>query len=50
MTLDGRTVPEGGQFCFDVHIFDLRPAVLAYFHEAFAQFGDQGNRTRATAA
>jgi hypothetical protein len=40
--LDGRTVPEGGQFCFDVHIFDLRPAVLTYFHEAFAQFGGQG--------
>jgi len=40
--LDGRTVPEGSQFCFDVHIFDLRPPVLAYFHEAFAQFGGQG--------
>lgn len=40
--LDGRTVPEGGRFCFDVHAFDLRPAVLAYFHEAFAQFGGQG--------
>ena len=40
--LDGRTVPEGGRFCFDVHIFDLRPPVLAYFHEAFAQFGGQG--------
>ena len=40
--LDGRTVPEGGQFCFDVHIFDLRPAVLTYFHEAFARFGGHG--------
>jgi hypothetical protein len=40
--LDGQTVPEGGQFCFDIHIFDLRPTVLAYFHEAFAQFGSQG--------
>jgi hypothetical protein len=40
--LDGRTVPEGGRFCFDVHVFDLRAAVLAYFHEAFAQFGGQG--------
>jgi hypothetical protein len=28
--------------CFDIHIFDRRPAVLAYFHEAFAQFGNQG--------
>jgi len=40
--LDGRTVPEGGRFCFDVHVFDLRPAVLAYFHAAFMQFGGQG--------
>jgi len=40
--LDGRTVPQGGQFWFDVHIFDPRPAVLTYFHEAFAQFGGQG--------
>jgi len=40
--LDGRTVPEGGRFSFDVHIFDLRPAVLAYFYEAFAAFGSQG--------
>jgi hypothetical protein len=40
--LDGRTVPPGAQFCFDVHVFDHRPAVLAYFHEAFAQFGEQG--------
>ena len=40
--LDGRTVQEGSQFCFEVHIFDLRPAVLPYFHEAFAQLGAQG--------
>ena len=40
--LDGRTVPQGGRFCFDVHVFDLRAPVLAYFHEAFAQFGGQG--------
>jgi hypothetical protein len=40
--LDGRTVPEGGWFCFEVHIFDCRPAVLAYFHEAFTQLGGQG--------
>jgi hypothetical protein len=40
--LDGRTVPKDGRFCFDVHIFDLRPPVLAYFQEAFAQFGGQG--------
>jgi hypothetical protein len=40
--LDGRTVPEGGRFSFEVHIFDPRPAVLTYFREAFAQFGAQG--------
>jgi len=40
--LDGRTVPEGGRFWFDVHIFDVRPVVLAYFHEAFAHLGGHG--------
>ena len=40
--LDGRTIPQNGIFYFDVRVFDLRPAVLAYFHEAFAQFGGQG--------
>jgi hypothetical protein len=40
--LDGRTVPQGGRFCFDVHVFDLRAPVLAYFHGALAQFGAQG--------
>jgi CRISPR-associated endoribonuclease Cas6 len=41
-TLDGRTVSAGEQFCFDVHVFDPRPTVLTYFHEAFSQFGAQG--------
>jgi hypothetical protein len=40
--LDGRTVPEGGRFSFDVHVFDLRAPVTAYFHAAFAGFGGQG--------
>ena len=40
--LDGRTVGAGERFCFDVHIFDLRAPVLAYFRQAFAQFGGQG--------
>ena len=40
--LDGRTVPAGGLFCFDVHVFDLRAPALAHFHEAFAQFAAQG--------
>jgi hypothetical protein len=40
--LDGRTIPENGLFCFDVHIFDTRPTILTYFHEAFSQLGGQG--------
>jgi hypothetical protein len=40
--LDGRTVPQGGPFCFDVHIFDTRTAILTYFHQAFSQLGGQG--------
>jgi len=40
--LDGRTVQEGGPFCFDVHIFDARPTILTYFLEAFSQLGGQG--------
>jgi len=40
--LEGRTIPEGGRFCFDVHVFDLRAPVLAYFRRAFAEFGGQG--------
>jgi hypothetical protein len=40
--LDGLTIPQNGAFSFDVHIFDLRPAVLAYFHQAFEQLGSDG--------
>jgi hypothetical protein len=40
--LDGQIIPAGSSFWFDVHIFDVRPAVLQYFHEAFAQLGGQG--------
>jgi len=40
--LEGRTIAEGGRFCFDVHVFDLRAPVLAYFRRAFAEFGAQG--------
>jgi hypothetical protein len=40
--LDGQIIPAGSPFCFDVHIFDTRPAVLQYFHQAFEQLGGQG--------
>jgi len=40
--LDGRAFAMGEAFCFDVHVFDLRAPVLAYFREAFAAFGAQG--------
>jgi len=40
--LDARTIPKDGRFCFDVHVFDLRAPVPAYFRQAFAQFGRQG--------
>jgi len=41
-SLDGRAIPTGEPFCFDVHVFDLRAPVLQYFREAFAAFGEQG--------
>jgi hypothetical protein len=40
--LDSSTVPPGGLFAFDVHVFDLRAPALDYFRHAFAQFGSQG--------
>src|SRR5579872_4578458 len=40
--LDGRVFAERSQFSFDLHIFDLRPAVLAYFREAIEKFAGQG--------
>jgi hypothetical protein len=40
--LDGRTIQLHAPFSFDVHVFDLREPVLAYFREAFARFGRQG--------
>jgi CRISPR-associated endoribonuclease Cas6 len=40
--LDGRRIAIDEAFSFDVHVFDLRAPVLAYFRDAFAAFGAQG--------
>jgi hypothetical protein len=40
--LDGRTILEGEEFHFDVHIFDVRDPSLAYFVLAFAQLAREG--------
>jgi hypothetical protein len=40
--LDGRTIPRGEDFHFDVHIFDVRDPALPYFALAFAQLARDG--------
>ena len=40
--LDGRTLPTGSPFHFDVHLFLLRDTAIAYFVLAFAQLVRQG--------
>ena len=40
--LDGRTVQPGQLFHFDLHVFSLEPAVLAYFVRAFAALAHEG--------
>lgn len=40
--LDGLRVEPGGHFCFDAHLFDYRPATLAYFVAAFRELAIQG--------
>ena len=40
--LDGRTIPRGEAFHFDVHIFDVRDPALPYFVLAFAQLAREG--------
>jgi hypothetical protein len=40
--LDGRTLPEGEAFHFDVHIFDVREPALAHFVAAFAELAREG--------
>jgi hypothetical protein len=40
--LDGRTLGPGEGFHFDLHIFDLRDPVIAYFVLTFAQLAKEG--------
>ena len=40
--LDGRTIPHGAAFHFDVHIFDVHDPALPYFVLAFAQLAREG--------
>ena len=40
--LDGRTIPQGEAFHFDVHVFDVRDPALPYFVLAFAQLAREG--------
>jgi hypothetical protein len=40
--LDGRTIPQGEAFHFDVHIFDVHDPALPYFVLAFAQLAREG--------
>ena len=40
--LDGRTLRPGDHFHFDLHVFDLRDPVLAYFVLTFAQLAREG--------
>ncbi len=40
--LDGRTIHPGGQFHFDVHLFDVREPGLQYFVAAFTELARQG--------
>lgn len=40
--LDGRTIPQGEAFHFDVHIFDVGDPALPYFVLAFAQLARDG--------
>ena len=40
--LDGRTIPRGEAFYFDVHFFDIRDPALPYFVLAFAQLARDG--------
>jgi len=37
--LDGRTIPPGGEFQFDVHLFDIRANFHEHFLAAFAHWG-----------
>jgi len=40
--LDGARIAPGQPFHFDLHLFDLRPQIIAYFITAFQQFAETG--------
>lgn len=40
--LDGRTIPAGGEFHFDLNLFDVRNPAIAYLVLAFAQLAREG--------
>ena len=40
--LDGRTIPAGGGFYFDVHVFDVRRPALTHFRAAFQAWAERG--------
>ena len=40
--LDGRTIPVGAAFHFDLNLFDIRNPAIAYLVLAFAQLGREG--------
>jgi hypothetical protein len=40
--LDGRTVPAGTAFHFDINLFDIRNPAIAYLVLAFSQLGREG--------
>lgn len=40
--LDAQTFNPGQQFHFDLHLFDLRPQIIAYFISAFQQLTETG--------
>jgi hypothetical protein len=40
--LDGVTAPSGGEFFFDVHIFDIHAPLLPHFERAFHRLAEKG--------
>jgi len=40
--LDGRTIPPGESFHFDLHLFDLQLPAISYFVEAFSELTREG--------
>lgn len=40
--LDGKTVPAGGSFHFDLHLFEMREPAIQHFTRAFAMLAKEG--------